>query len=149
MKLRKIYNSKALEFYTAITDTDLRIPFIEGGVKAGFPSPAEDFADQAIDLNLELIKNPSSTFFSKVNGDSMQDIGIHHGDLLVVDKSLEAKDGKIAVCYIDGDFTLKKIKIEKDYCWLVPANKNYKPIKVTAEIEFLVWGIVTYVIKAF
>ena len=149
MKLRKIHNSKALEFYTALTNTDLQIPFIESGIKAGFPSPAEDFADQAIDLNQELIKNPSSTFFSKVNGHSMQDVGIHHGDLLVVDKSLEAKDGKIAVCYIDGDFTLKKIKLEKDCCWLVPANKDYKPIKVTAENEFLVWGIVTYVIKAF
>ena len=149
VKLRKLHSGKTLAFYTATNATPLALPFIEGGIKAGFPSPAEDFTEQSIDLNLELIKNPPATFFSRVSGDSMQDIGIHDGDLLVIDKSLEAKDGKIAVCYIDGDFTLKKIKLEKDCCWLMPANKNYQAIKVTTENEFLVWGIVTFVIKAF
>ncbi len=149
MRLRRLYKTKNFEFFTASSETKIEIPFVEQGIKAGFPSPAEDFSEVSIDLNVELLKNPASTFFSRVSGDSMQDVGISDGDLLVIDKSLEAKNGKIAVCFIDGEFTLKKIKIEKDFCWLIPANKNYKPIKVTAENDFLVWGIVTYVIKSF
>ncbi len=149
MRLRRLYKTKNFEFFTASSETKIEIPFVEQGIKAGFPSPAEDFSEVSIDLNVELLKNPASTFFSRVSGDSMQDVGISDGDLLVIDKSLEAKNGKIAVCFIDGEFTLKKIKIEKDFCWLIPANKNYKPIKVTAENDFLVWGIVTFVIKSF
>lgn len=118
-------------------------------LRAGFPSPAEDFSEVSIDLNVELIKHPASTFFCRVSGDSMQDMGINDGDLLVIDKSLEPQDGKVAVCYIDGDFTLKEIKIEKDCCWLIPANKDFSPIKVTADNEFLVWGIVTHAIKSY
>ncbi len=118
-------------------------------VKAGFPSPAGDFEESTIDLNKELIKHPLSTFFCRVSGDSMKDIGIYDGDLLVIDKSESPKNGSIAVCYIDGEFTLKKIEIEKDCCWLIPANENYKPIKVTEENEFIVWGIVKHAIKSF
>jgi len=110
-------------------------------VKAGFPSPAEDFMETSIDLNIELLKNPASTFFCRVSGDSMHDMGINDGDLLIIDKSLEPQDGKVAVCYIDGEFTLKKIKLEQDCCWLIPANKQYKPIKVTADNDFIVWGV--------
>ena len=149
MKLHKIHKSKTLEFFTASTGTAMERPFIEEGVHAGFPSPAEDFTELSIDLNLELIKNPSSTFFGRVHGDSMQDMGINNGDLLVIDKSLEPGNDKVAVCFIDGEFTLKKIRIEKDCCWLIPANENYEPIKVTTENEFIVWGIVTYVIKSY
>jgi DNA polymerase V len=149
MKLKSINKTTTLEFFTVSTETSLERPYIEEGVKAGFPSPAEDFTEVSIDLNLELLKNPSSTFFCRVSGDSMQDIGIADGDLLIVDKSLEPKDDKIAVCFIDGEFTLKKIKLDKDCCWLIPANKNYKPIKVTSENEFIVWGVVTYAIKSY
>lgn len=149
MRLRTIKKTDTLEFFTVSNKTTVEIPFLEGGIKAGFPSPAEDFTEISIDLNIELLKNPSSTFFCRVSGDSMEDLGISDGDLLVVDKSLEPRDGKVAVCYVDGEFTLKKIKIEKDCCWLMPANKKYKPIKVTAENEFIVWGIVTYAIKSF
>lgn len=149
LKLRKLYHTKTFEFFSAANTTVMERPFFEGGVKAGFPSPAEDFSELSIDLNVELLRNPSATFFSRVNGDSMQDMGINHGDLLVIDKSMEPRDGKIAVCYIDGEYTLKKIKIDKDCCWLIPANEKYKTVKVTAENEFIVWGIVTYVIKSF
>ena len=149
MKLKRINKTTILEFFTVSTETSLERPYIEEGVKAGFPSPAEDFTEVSIDLNLELLKNPSSTFFCRVSGDSMQDIGIADGDLLIVDKSLEPKGDKIAVCFIDGEFTLKKIKLDKDCCWLIPANKNYKPIKVTSENEFIVWGVVTYAIKSY
>lgn len=140
-------NKKTLEIFHVSTDTKLELQFFENGIKAGFPSPAEDFNDASIDLNLELIKNPAATFFSRVNGDSMQDIGINNGDLLIVDKSLNPKNGDVSVCFLDGEFTLKKIKIEKDCCWLIPANEKYKPIKVTSENDFVVWGIVSYVIK--
>ena len=149
MKIIPIYKSKELDFFSAETDSILYIPFIEGGVSAGFPSPAQDFLDISIDLNKELIKNPSSTFYARVNGESMRDIGINSGDLVIIDKSLTPQNGKIAVCYIDGEFTMKRIKLEKDCCWLIAENKDFKPIKVTKENDFLIWGIVLHVIKSF
>lgn len=149
MKLQKINSSKNFDFFSASTETELRIPFVEGGVSAGFPSPADDFIEYPIDLNKELIKNQAATFFARAKGNSMQDLGIEDGDLLVIDKSLPPSNGKIAVCYIDGEFTLKKIKIERDYCWLIPANDEYRPIKVNENNEFIVWGIVLHVIKSF
>ena len=122
------------------------MPFI-GLVSAGFPSPADDHLDISIDLNHEIIKDKDATFFGRVEGDSMTGAGIEHGDLLVINKSLEPREGKIAVCFIDGEFTVKRIKIEKDIIWLVAENQKYKPIKVTPENDFLIWGIVTNVIK--
>lgn len=149
MKLQKLYTANLIDFYSVSTISKVEIPLMEQGISAGFPSPADDFLDISIDLNKELIKNPSATFFGRVNGDSMKDLGIDDGDLLIIDKSLEPKDGKIAVCFIDGEFTLKTIKIEKEFCWLVPANEKYKPIKVTPDNEFIVWGVVKHVIKSF
>lgn len=149
MKLNRLHSSENVDFYSAIVESELELPFVSSGISAGFPSPADDFIDTGIDLNKELIKNPYSTFYGRVRGDSMKDLGIHNGDLLVIDKSLEPQNGKIAVCYIDGEFTVKTIKIEDDCCWLVPANENYKPIKVTADNNFIVWGIVINVIKYF
>ncbi len=125
----------------------LYLPYVESGISAGFPSPANDFLDIAIDLNKEYIKHPSATFFARVKGTSMLGAGLNDGDLLIIDRSLEPKNGKIAVCYIDGEFTVKSLKIEKDVCYLMPANEAYKPIRVDSESNFLVWGIVTTVIK--
>lgn len=127
--------------------TALPLPIANEGIKAGFPSPAQDFMDLAIDLNRELVKHPASTFYGRVKGDSMIDAGIHDGDILIIDKSLDPKDGDMAVCYIDGEFTIKYIKIEKEAVFMIPANNNYQPVKVTAENDFLIWGIVTYSIK--
>ena len=121
---------------------------VSGGISAGFPSPALDFVDLTIDLNKHLVKHPSSTFYGRVKGQSMKNDGINEGDLLVIDKSLEPVNGKIAVCFLDGEFTVKKIKLKKDVCWLMPANENYKPIKVTPENDFIIWGIVAHVIKS-
>lgn len=149
MRLQRLNKSGDFEFFTASTESAVELPLMGESVRAGFPSPAEDFTEISIDLNVELLRHPASTFFCRVSGDSMQDMGINDGDLLVVDKSLEPQDGKIAVCYIDGEFTLKEIRFDKDCCWLVPANKNYQAIKVTEENDFLVWGIVTYAIKAY
>ena len=114
---------------------------------AGFPSPAQDYVESGIDLNRELVKNPAATFFGRVKGDSMTGAGIEDGDLIVIDKSLEASEGDIAVCFLDGEFTLKRIHIEKDVLWLMPENPKYKKIRVTADQHFMVWGIVTYSIK--
>lgn len=127
--------------------SELSIPFIENTISAGFPSPAEDYLEYGIDLNRELIRHPSTTFFGRVKGDSMSGAGIMEGDILVIDKSLEAKDGDVAVCFIDGEFTLKSIHREQNIILLVPANEKYKPIKVTADNDFLIWGIVTSIIR--
>lgn len=142
-----LHHSENLDIFSANTDSELELPYISAGISAGFPSPALDFIDLSIDLNRHLIKHPSSTFYGRVKGNSMIDAGIHDGDLLVIDKSLDPADDKIAVCYIDGEFTLKRIRFEKDCCWLMPANEAYQPIKVTEDNDFLIWGIVTHVIK--
>jgi len=146
-KIKKLYTTKNLEFYSISTETKLELLFVDSGISAGFPSPAEDFLDLSIDLNKELIKNPSSTFYGRVKGDSMINAGLNEGDLLIIDKSLEPIDNKIAVCFIEGEFTVKRIKIEKDIVWLIAENEKYAPIKVTKENDFLIWGIVTNVIK--
>lgn len=147
LKINKINTSSTLDFYSANTNSVLELPLVDGGIAAGFPSPAQDYIDLSIDLNKELINNPSSTFYARVKGSSMIDAGISDGDILVVDKSLEPQDGDTAVCYIDGEFTLKYIRIEADAVYLVPANPNFHPIKVTEENNFCIWGIVTYSIK--
>ena len=98
-------------------------------------------------MNRELIDNPATTYIMKVVGVSMIDEGIDDGDLIVIDKSIEPHNGCLAVCYIDGEFTLKRFEKHKDHALLVPANKEYTPIKVTEENDFLIWGIVTYIIK--
>ncbi len=120
---------------------------IEQGISAGFPSPADDFKEIRISLDKELVKNKESTFYAKVSGDSMVDAGLDDGDLLVIDRSLSPENGKIAICFIDGDFTVKRIKKEKDKFYLIPENKNYKKIRIKKEDTLLIWGIVTYVIK--
>lgn len=142
-----LHTSPTLDLFAVCTDTELALPFAQGGISAGFPSPAQDFLDVAIDLNRELIRNPSSTFYARVKGTSMQGAGIDHGDLLVIDKSVLPADGKIAVCHVDGEFTVKRIKVEADCCWLLPANPAYKPIRVTSDNDFTVWGMVVYLIK--
>lgn len=116
-------------------------------VSAGFPSPALDYEKERIDLNEIIIQNPEATYYAKVNGNSMKEIGIMDEDLLVVDKSIEPKDGKVAICFIDGEFTLKRIQYRGNELWLIPENKAYSPIKVSDESDFRIWGIVTYVIK--
>ncbi|TJY35888.1 LexA family protein [Pontimicrobium aquaticum] len=147
MQVRKLYDTITLEFFEADVTSELALPFVVNGISAGFPSPADDFLDINIDLNKHLIKNPSTTFYGRVRGDSMINAGLSDGDLLIIDKSLEPRDGKIAVCFIDGEYTVKRISIEKDCVWLIAENQNYKPIKVTKDNDFIIWGIVTNVIK--
>ncbi len=145
----KLHSSSYIDIYSAMTEIELELPLIPQGISAGFPSPALDFDDLKIDLNKHLIQHPAATYFGRVKGDSMSEVGIEDGDLIVIDKSIEATNGKIAVCYVDGEYTLKKVRLENNECWLIPANKNYKPLKITSENDFLIWGIVKHVIKSF
>ncbi|MCX7862590.1 MAG: translesion error-prone DNA polymerase V autoproteolytic subunit [Bacteroidales bacterium] len=147
MKARKITNLNTLTFYSPDTSSHIEIPLIET-IKAGFPSPADDFIEVPLDLNKALIKNPSATFFARVVGNSMQDANIDHGDILIIDRSIKPSDGKIAVCFVDGEFTVKRLHIKNNECYLMPANSNFKPIKITSDNNFIIWGIVTHIIKA-
>ena len=138
-----------LQIYSTDTSTIVDLPFVDSGIKAGFPSPAQDYLTDSIDLNKELIRHKETTFLARVSGTSLTDAGICDGDLIVVDKSLEVKNGDFVVAYIDGEFTLKEFRLdETNQCaWLIPHNKDYAPIKVTEENDFMIWGVLTYTIK--
>ena len=120
---------------------------IDQGISAGFPSPADDFKEIRISLDKELVKNEEATFYARVSGDSMQGAGLENGDLLIIDRSIEPSNNKIAICFVDGEFTVKRIKIESKKVYLIPENKKYSPIEINEENELIIWGIVTYVIK--
>jgi DNA polymerase V len=138
-----------IEIFKRDSEKGFMIPYIHQGVSAGFPSPAMDFEDLKIDLNTELVKHPLSTYYGRVKGVSMRDAGIDDGDLLIIDKSIEPSDGKIAVCFLDGEFTAKRIRIKDRTVMLCPENEAYQPIIIGSENDFVVWGIVTHVIKSF
>lgn len=148
MKPLKLHTSKTIDIYSALTETELELPFVDEGISAGFPSPALDFVNLTIDLNKHLIKHPSATFYGRVKGQSLKNAGISDGDLLIIDRSLEPANGKIAVCYIDGEFTAKRIKRTKSELWLMPENDDYQAIKIEEENNLIIWGVVTHVIKS-
>lgn len=139
----------ALTIITPDTGTQQALPYADEGVRAGFPSPAQNCMESSIDLNRELIRHPATTFYAKVVGDSMMQAGIGDGDLIVIDKGLEPQNNDIVVAFIDGEFTLKRIEIDKarNCLWLMPENDNYTPIKVTEDNDFKIWGVVTHSIK--
>lgn len=147
MTALRLYSGNVIDIFSADTTTSIPIPYVDGGISAGFPSPALDFVDVTIDLNKHLIKHPSATFYGRVKGVSLKNAGIDDGDLLIIDRSIEPTTGKIAVCFIDGEFTAKRIEILKDEIWLHPENENYKSIRVTQDNSFVIWGMVTHVIK--
>lgn len=120
--------------------------YYESRIQAGFPSPAHGAYGDAIDLNRELIDNPAATFCARVLGNSMIDAGINNGDILIIDKSLTPHNGDIAVCFIDGDFTVKRISVKEDGIYLTPANKKFPELRVSDESNFTVWGVVSHII---
>lgn len=143
--MRSNKNSISLKILDNSNTEDLQ-SIIEGFVAAGFPSPAGDYIENDLSLKNLLVRNESSTFFVQVKGNSMQDANIFDGDILVVDKSLNPSKESILVCFIDGEFTVKRVnKIGKDY-FLIPANKEFQPIKIEEGSDFRLWGVVTYVI---
>ena len=149
MNLKPLHKKKELEFYTAEAGTVLKMPYFEGGVSAGFPSPAEDYMHAKMDLNELLVEHPSATYYVRVNGDSMLGAGIVSGDLLIVDRSLEVTNNCIVVAHIDGEFTVKRIKKTKTKMFLQAENKNYNPIEITEEMNFELFGVVVHAIHHF
>ena len=120
------------------------------GIKAGFPSPAEDYRHETLDFNRDPIRNPEATFYGKVEDDSMIEAGINDGDIAVIDRSVETQDGDIVVGYINDEFTIKYLDLRhrKDgYIELRPDNKDFKPIRIDADDDFEVWGVVIWTIK--
>jgi DNA polymerase V len=136
-----------LEINNIEDSNDITLRFFENRIQAGFPSPVQGGFGDSIDLNRELITNPASTFCARVVGNSMVDSGINEGDLLLIDKSLDPHDGDIAVCFIDGEFTVKRISIKSDGVYLVPANRKFPEIHVPQDSNFIIWGIVSHIIK--
>lgn len=124
----------------------MKLPLFAVPVKAGFPSPAEDYLEQNLDLNEHLIQHPAATFFVRVDGESMKGAGIHKDDILIVDRSLEPTNGKIVIAVINGEFTVKRIRLHQDKVFLEPENPQFSPIEINPNWDFQVWGVVTYVI---
>lgn len=118
-----------LTFFTPENLNTLGAVYFDTGISAGFPSPAEDFKQERLSLDNELIKNKEATFFARVSGQSMIDAGLNDNDLLVIDRSLSPTHNKIAVCFLDGEFTVKRLKVEKDEVWLQPETKTISPLK--------------------
>ena len=127
----------------------VEIPFMGGAVVAGFPSPAEQYVERPLDLNELLVAKPAATYFVRAEGDSMVGAGIRPGDLLVVDRSLEAADGSIVIACVDGEFTVKTLRKGRGRVWLEAANPAYRPIRFGGEMELRVFGVVTAVIHRF
>ncbi len=123
-------------------------PLLVSRVSAGFPSPADGLIDQKLDLNSYLIPHPISTFFLRVEGHSMINAGIHDGDLLIVDRSIEPNDHKIVVAAVHGELTVKRVHKKQDQLYLMPENKDFQPICISEEMGLVIWGVVTHVIHA-
>ena len=148
---RKIQDNDKLTIlgiYEPDNKTKHELPLFLESVSAGFPSPADDYLEGKLDLNEHLVKNPTATFFVRVTGDSMEGAGMYSGDILVVDRSLDPKDGNVIIAVIDGELTVKRLSNKKGEISLAPENPNYKPLKITEEMNFTVWGVVTNVIHS-
>jgi DNA polymerase V len=134
--------------YAPDLSTRYALPVFLGRLPAGFPSPADDYIEGKLDLNRHLIKHPAATFFVRVTGDSMIGAGIHSGDLLVVDRSLDAVDGHVIVAALDGELTVKRLFKRGGLLRLLPANSEYQPIEILTQQTFEIFGVVTNVIHA-
>ena len=141
---------KEIEIYSSDLHTVLSMPYADGGIRAGFPSPAQDYIDRSLDLNRDLISHPAATFYARVVGVSMIDAGIDEGDILVIDRALTPRQGAIVVAFINGEFTVKYIDLaQQDFgkILLKPANDKFEPITISDNDEFTVWGVVSKIIK--
>lgn len=145
-KLMKDKICNIVKIHPVSTGKKIELPFYTEKLSAGFPSPANDYLEKSLDLNEYLIKNPSATFFVEIQGDSMIGAGIHSGDILIVDRSLEAQHGKIVVAIIGGEFTVKRLSWINNKFKLMPENPNYKPIEIKEGMDFEIWGVATTVI---
>lgn len=144
--MKKEKPSSAFEIFPADIMTARHTPLANDTVSAGFPSPADDFVDRMLDLNEHLIKNKAATFLVRVRGTSMINAGIHDGDILIVDRSLEASNGKIVIGVVNGEFTVKRIQKRGMDLYLIPENDQFQPIRINEDMDFKIWGVVTYII---
>ncbi len=132
-----------------MTDSDDKPTLLAGFLQAGFPSPGEDLEGSPLDTNALLVRNPAATFFMRVSGQSMRDAGIYEGDIVVIDKSLVAKNGDTVVAIINGDYTLKKLLTSKGRApKLAPANADFEALEMSGNDEMTIWGVVTFVIRS-
>ena len=146
MKLKHIKRTNVLDIYAVEESILTDISMFTDSVQAGFPSPAEDYMDLDLNLQDHLIQNPSATFCVRAVGESMKGAGIQSGDIMLVDKSLTPKNRSIVLAVIDGEFTIKRVNVSDKELYLMPENDNFLPIKITKEMDFQVWGVVTYII---
>ena len=137
---------ESMEIYKTKKKLKTNLPYFDNFVPAGFPSPAADYGNQKLDLNEYLIPNPASTFLVRVEGESMIGAGIFPGDMLIVDRSKEVKDGLVVLAVINNEFTIKRYKKEGRKIFLIPENSEYTKIEVNEGMDFEVWGVVTNVI---
>ena len=135
------------EIWFADDSRSIELPYYDTRVQAGFPSPAEDHLEQRLDLNTLVIETPSATFFVRVAGESMREIGITDGDILVVDRSIESWENRIVVAVIDSEFTIKRFTTQNETVVLEAENPDYPAIKITPEMDFSVWGVVSWTLK--
>ena len=146
LSMSAFYPCQVGEIFRPDGRTAFALPLFTCPVSAGFPSPADDFIEDQLDLNQHLIKNPVATFFVRVTGDSMNGAGIHHSDLLIVDRSLEPRDGNVVIAVVDGELLVKRLKQSKGYITLLAEHPDYPPLKIREAMSFEVWGVVTSVI---
>jgi DNA polymerase V len=149
--LKHIENEEAIpvfpgSWYGFYSHENLTLPLFNGRISAGFPAPSDDYLESRIDLNKQLISHPSATFFVRVRGNSMIDAGINDGDMLIVDRALDARNNDIVVSVIDGEFTVKRLRKEKNEILLIPENPAFLPIRISPDHDFKIWGVVSYVI---
>ncbi len=139
-----------LEMFAGGFATTLDLPYADAGIRAGFPSPAQDYIDKSLDFNKELIAHPAATFYAKVVGNSMIDAGIDDGDIVVIDRALDPRQDDIVVAFVNGEFTLKYLDLSlrhRGEIWLRPANKSFPAFKITPDDDCTVWGVVAKIIK--
>ena len=139
-------NSPGVQLLCATLGPRLELPLLMSLVPAGFPSPAEDYIDQHLDLNEHLVSHPASTFYLRVVGESMAGDNIHPGDILVVDRAVEQASGRIIIAVLDGEFTVKRLRHKHGRIFLEPSNLAFKPVEITPDMDFEVWGVVTFII---
>lgn len=146
MKFKSIQSTDSLSFYALETNNLDSIPIFEGSVQAGHPSPADEAMDLDLNLHDFLVKNPNQTFCVKAIGESMKDAGILSGDVMLVDRAIEPKNRSIVLAVINSEFTVKRVNVSEQKLYLMPENENFSPIEITEDMDFKVWGVVTYVI---
>ncbi len=139
-------NMRDSGFFLPEINSKMRIPFYLSEVAAGFPSPADDYIDKKMDLNEHLIRNSAATFFVRAYGDSMQDANIQSGDILIVDRALDATNNSIVIAVFNGELTVKRLKQTGRKLFLIPENKDFPKFEVTEDTSFEIWGVVTYII---